>query len=444
MSRLIARHPDLGDLVLHSGPQEPSSPSQPFTFQAVAGAEFGDPEPVVQAIDELIGSMSEVSRWQNRSVTFTVMCAAPDGEALAAGESALAAYLAGRFELVWEPIAEFAQSVSFWIEPGSRWSRVDESSLEWDLAEGLHSRRSWQVTLTARPFVLSAAPTVTTWALPGAQGGHVCMVGGVAPASAGLSISATSGLGKVVAHVASTPLAYSPSLRQYMTTSTATSSRPGVPAFAGTTWCAYSGSGFSIPASTLPDGPFELLVHAHSNTAQTIALPWTAQTKVGGVAVGPVWSGTSDPVAFSTTVDQLVPLGKIALPIIASDDPAAVLSITFGTAANVYFDDGFNLWVPDDKAALIAGDLGSGAAAIGSAYSRLEVQSPTVVEPRQRLKVGIGTSATVGGSHVAGADRIIVQPGPVQVYVATAGTTGANVSLSVWEAFHDHTLGAAS
>lgn len=443
MSRLIARHPDLGDLVLHSDPQGPSG--QPFMFQALAGADYGDPEPVTQAIDDLLGSMLQVSRWQNRQVSLIVTCAAPDGEALAEGERALGAYLADRFELVWEPVAEFAQPVSFWIEPGSRWPRVSEpQGLEWDLAEALQSRRSWQLTLSARPFVLAAAPTVTTWTPSGAQGAHTCTVGGVAPASAGLSIAATGGLGKVVAHVASTPLAYSPAMRQRATSTGTTLSRPSVPAFAGTDWMPYSGRVFSIPAATLPDGPFEILAHAHSTTAQTIALPWTAQTKVGGVAVGPVWSGTSDPIAFTTTVDQLVPLGKIALPIIASDDPAATLEITFGTAANIYVDEGFLLWVPDDKAALITGDLGSGAAAIGSAYSRLEVQSPTVTEPRQRLKVGIGSTATVGGSHVAGADRIIVQPGPVQVYVATAGTTGATVSLSVWEAFHDHTLGAAS
>lgn len=445
MSRLIARHPDLGDLVLHSDPQEPAPSGQPFVFETISGADFGDPEPVTQAIDELLGSMVEVSRWQNRQASFVVTCAAPDGEALAEGERALGAYMAGRFELVWEPIADFAQPVSFWIEPGSRWPRVSEpQGLEWDVAELLTSRRSWQVTLTARPFVLAASPTATEWVLAGVQGTHTVTVGGVAPASAGLSISAAAGLGKVVAHVASTPLAYNPGLRAHMTSATATLSRAGVPAFAGTTWRAYTGSTFSIPANTLPDGPYEIVAHAHSSTAETIALPWTAQTKVSGVAVGPSWSGTSDPVAFTTTVDQLVPLGKIALPIIASDDPAATLEITFGTAANVYVDEAFLLWVPDENAALITGDLGAGAAAIGSAYSRLEVQAPSVTEPRQRLRVGIGATASVGGSHVAGADRVIVSPGPVQVYAATAGTTGATVSLSAWEAFHDHTVGAAS
>lgn len=444
MSRLIARHPDLGDLVLSSDPAEPAFGSQGFTFQAFAGTDFGDPEPVGKAIDELLGSMVEVDRWQNRQIGLVVTCAAPDGEALAAGEQALGAYLAGRFELVWEPIAEFAEPLSFWIEPGARWARADESGLEWDLAESLRSRRTWHVTLSARPFVLAADPKVTSWSLSGAQGTDTVQVGGVAPASAGLTIAGTAGLGKVVAHVASTPLNYSPALRSRLTSSGTPASRPGVPSFAGTSWLPWTVAQFTIPANTLPDGPYELLAHAHSSTSQTISLPWKAQTEVGSAIVGPEWDGSSDPVVFTTTVDQLVPLGKLALPIISSDDPAAALVITFLVAANVYVDEVFLLWVPDDDAALITGDLGAGTAAIGSAYSRLEVQSPTVTEPRQRLKVGIGTSATVGGSHVAGADRIIVQPGPVQVYAATAGTTGATVSLSAWEAFHDHTVGAAS
>lgn len=446
MARLIARHPAQGDLVLYSDPQEPAQSGQPWVFQMSAG-DFGDPEPVTSAIDGLLGSLLEVDHYSNRSMTVTVFCTAPDGEALAQAEQTLARYLIGRFELVWEPSAPFAQPVSFWIEPGSKWSRVAVSDLlDWVGDEEKNSQRAWQLTLAARPFVLDAADTVTSWALTGAQGTEQVEIGGVAPANAGLVISAAAGLGKVIAHVASTPLPYNPAARAHMTTATASLSRPGVPAFAGTTWYTWNGTGFALPASDMPTGAYELVAHVHSETAQTVALPWLVLPKIGAELIGPStgFTGASDPVPFAAGQDQLVSLGKLPLPLIAIEDPAAVLQLALLNAPGIYLDELFVLWIPDEDAALITGDLGTGAATLGTAYSRLEVRAPTVTEPKQLLRVGAGATAPVGGSHIASADRIIVKPGPVQVYIATAGVTGASVSLSVRHAFHDHTVGAAS
>lgn len=447
MSRLTARRPGIPDQVWHSDPQDP--PPYGISYQFMldgAGLDFGDPEPVIQTIDELIGSLQEIDRWNNRPVGFYLQITAPDGDALAQGEAAVVAMLADRFELVWEPFSPYAKATSFWIEPGSRMPRVTApSGLPEFFEETSQLRRTYQLQLTARPFALAAEPTVTSWALTGTQGSHQVPVGGIAPANCALNVSAASGLGSVIAHVARTPLAYTPALRSRMTSSTATLARPGVPAFAGSTWVEFNNCTFDIPANTLPEGPYELLAHLHTEVANLDTLvTWTAEGRDGGYAIGPSESG-SVTMKFTGTEDQMVPLGRLALPVQGSTSPTAFVRITISSTTALYVDEAWLLWIAKNDAALLRGELGTGTPTMGSSYSRLEAQAPTVVEPKQRLMVGVGATAPVrAGLLMPVRDRLAMRQGDVQVYVGCTGAAGATVDFSVWEAFHSHVVGAAS
>ena len=143
------------------------APDLPFRIDTMAdGSTLGNPVPMVEIVESMLtdGSLSTVTSYGNREVTFRVRVAAPDGLALAQGESALTAEaMADRpAPLVWRPPSGDAWPCVFDVVT----AKLDgDYSDGWDLDESMRACLYYTLTLECLPWT-HPEETVIIPALP--------------------------------------------------------------------------------------------------------------------------------------------------------------------------------------------------------------------------------------------------------------------------------------
>ncbi len=131
--------------------------SDPYWFETIAdGFDLGTPEAVRVVLSTLAadGDDERIQRHANRTVVFVVEVKAPDSEALAAGERALALEVGKINTLSWTPPDDFGKTSVFDV-------RTSVMKFEMRDLELLRSTQTatYTVTLTCAPFARPVDPT---------------------------------------------------------------------------------------------------------------------------------------------------------------------------------------------------------------------------------------------------------------------------------------------
>lgn len=119
------------------------------------GADFGEPTPVEVVVATLMGdgNRTDLSRYENREISFRVEVKAADAGGLADGEAALDALVGRRTTLTWQPPDGYGPATVFDVETSRKrflFSDLDEVRSV--------KRRTFQITLNCLPFGRSSTP----------------------------------------------------------------------------------------------------------------------------------------------------------------------------------------------------------------------------------------------------------------------------------------------
>lgn len=267
------------------------------------------------------------------------------------------------------------------------------------------------------------------------QSGRSVAVLGSARTPGSLELShATSALGDVIVYTGPLGGGYNPALRTQLTSTAGTTDT-------GTVSGAYSNTPtvtYSVPAASLPTGGYVLMARVKYGSSADVALPWTAQTKIGANTFGPQLSGTRTHAL--TTSYRLVTLGGVTLPPTAvQSSSAGVVELTV-TAGATTIDEVWLFYV-GDGAALTVVSAGTATPAAGGSSSRMWIDSPSLSYPRPA--VWVGTLADRSDARHAGPDATSwglhdFTPGDMRLFVVTSNALSADVSLSYFPRWFTH------
>ncbi len=175
--------------------------------------------------------------------------------------------------------------------------------------------------------------------------------------------------------------------------------------------------------------------HLYNNTgsASTQTLTFSAQTKVGGVNVGPAMADSSPQFTLASKVDTMVALGGLVLdPLGAGANTGAQVVITLsGGASTLLFDELLLCHVPDGSFGPVLIDCGTGTPALGTSHSVLKVKTANLARPQPQTLVGVTAidEQMISAAGWAQAwDQPQLTPGEVDFLVASTG--GGTVQLA--------------
>lgn len=316
----------------------------------------------------------------------------------------------------------------------------------------------WQTTVAAgggaMPSALFQIDNVTatnqapsTASTPGREALRTITVAGSARTPASLAVEHdTSGLGKVLVY--SNPAlevgGYAPNLRvrrvSGSTSETADSSMvSGKRSSVGTA----VEEVFQVPTRGLPRGGYLLLAlptGAHFTDVQT-----SVSTRLSsGALIGTKVTrnrNVQTVAGFDVLADLTVPPADVP----GGSGATVEIAVLAMAGAAVQYDEMFLCALGDD-AALTLVDCGTGAAALGTANSRLWIESATVDRPVPTIWLGTAAGRAdayhAGGAAGSWMPHQFVPPS-VTVFVANTGGANPAVSASYYERAHTHIVGAS-
>lgn len=276
------------------------------------------------------------------------------------------------------------------------------------------------------------------------------VIGGSAPAEVSLAIShPTNGLGTVLALVTpSLASGFRPDLMRWCTTSTTTDSA----SISGKvkTW-ASGAVDFEFPASMVPSGSYQLwgvLETGSADEENNPALLIETSTKVGSTALDTFEERHRIPFT-GNGVFEFIDCGPVTLP--PTDVPlgstaTVVLSLTAlqeitdreGVIADASFREFFLIPNTDYTTLGLFDCGGTGTAAVGTANSRLWLDSASLSTRFPKVEMGTQANRTDAYSAVGGAERwqgLSFPPGEVLLYLANTGGTNATVDATYTRAW---------
>lgn len=261
-------------------------------------------------------------------------------------------------------------------------------------------------------------------------------VGGAARTQGSLEVShATSALGDVLVYTSADDGAgHVPALRTWRvsggTVTTDTAMVSGARDLLDTALV------YEVPIGQVPSGQTLLMARLRSNVASAQRVNWSAQTVLGGIAVGPMVSGTRLVNFAATATDYIVPLGSGQFRA-QSVDPtsAAKVRVTIvadaPAASNIELDEAWRF--NTDIGALTQVACGTGTIAVGGPANYLSVAEPTTDTPQPKVMVGVAADPTswihAAQDNIGSWMRHEFVPPRVNVFTVTTAALDAAVRL---------------
>lgn len=286
--------------------------------------------------------------------------------------------------------------------------------------------------------------TIPTSSSTGRQSTREVAVDGSSRTVASLSVShATTGLGDVLVYT-STALSRggTPDLSQWRISGPTQVTGSDMISGKNTTFDATIAEVFEFPADPLPRGGY-LLVGRLTSSGTNKRLTYTVATKVGSGLIGSK-TYTSRVIQPTGVGYKFVTLGALILP--PTDVPAGSsnliqLSITDPTSASsaTRRDELWILSMEDGAALSIINCGGTGAATLGTANSKLWLDTPSVDKPVPTA--WLGAAADKSDAYHAGdaADSWSLHsfaPPTTRVFVANSGGANPEVALRYFPRWH--------
>lgn len=268
-------------------------------------------------------------------------------------------------------------------------------------------------------------------------------VAGSARTQGSLQIShPTAGLGSVLAYTwPRVAQSYSPSMRQYIDIgSTAVVSEDRI---SGSYDLLDDGVSYSIPATAIVPGAHQWMVRVACSNVGVYGVNWTAQMEVGGIAVGPLLSGTrSIPFGSAGTYRNVV-LAREMLPVVnVPANSTAILRLTLVSsvpASDIALDEGwlFNTTV----GRLTWVECLEGAPSAGGPSNRVWINAATFDSDRPTILRGFaadGSDSYNAGANIIAPGRHEFEPPFANVLTVTSGTRDALTSLEHYPRWGTH------
>lgn len=201
---------------------------------------------------------------------------------------------------------------------------------------------------------------------------------------------------------------------------------------------------FEVPVSRLPRGLFQLWGRVRSDFTGTVLVNWSAQTYIGGTAVGPAQNGTARLGFGTTNTWRFVTLAKtLSLPPVdVAEGSTATVRITVVAAdpgtAEIDLDEGYLLWLRRDN------EKTGAVTYVGmpATTTRLRIDTPTTDTPRPRILTGNAedwTDAFYPADSVAAWEVHEFKP-PVMNVLTVAEAEDVKVRLRHYPRAHSHSV----
>lgn len=181
-----------------------------------------------------------------------------------------------------------------------------------------------------------------------------------------------------------------------------------------------------VPAARMREGAYMLMarLNAASEGPRTITI--TAQTKIGGVAVGQLLTATAH--IDITAPLRIHALTTFHLPPTATTSPSAIIEVTIEADDAADMDEGWLCNVTDGDLTLVT-----------DAGPILQLTSPTVTDQRRRVWTGAADDAL----HDAGAQtefrgQHLFEPGHWSAFTVTTGPEDAAVTVTYDKRWHSN------
>lgn len=205
---------------------------------------------------------------------------------------------------------------------------------------------------------------------------------------------------------------------------------------------------YDVPASSLPPGPYQLIVKVRRNVTSSASTKITAvaSTRVNGVDLAPTQTRSLDvtlPPSGSPNW-RFITVGSFVLPPTAVPEGSSALvriALSLGSSATEV-DEAWLFYLPDDGSAHLSMiDCGTGSPATGGSSSRLWLDAATPALPYPAAYVGTQADRSdargVDGT-VAIWDEHQFPPGSNQIFVVTTNALDALVQLGGWARWLTH------
>jgi hypothetical protein len=205
---------------------------------------------------------------------------------------------------------------------------------------------------------------------------------------------------------------------------------------------------FDVPISKVSPGLHLLmlaLVTASVTSGSTTTVTWTSQARLNSSNLGPAQTGTTTipPGSIGPTGAAFAVVARLTLPTVAADpNSGAVQRITLTattTLADLKLDDG---WLFHQDGQLTSAYVGSGTPVLGVDCNRLWIEPPTVLRPRPTVRVGFNPDRSDAHDPYPGNlfcwQPPQFNPGTVNLFTVTSGTTDADASLCYFPTWHSH------
>lgn len=250
----------------------------------------------------------------------------------------------------------------------------------------------------------------------------------------------TSGLGAVAVYTfADDGSSYQPPLRGFRASGGTPSADPT--AMSGVTDSLDTLLTFSIPVGFLPAGGYVLMARMKCDVTD-YGVNWSVASKLNGTVLQTI-SGSQPFFGLSVNTFRMQALASLVLPIVAmSEDSGGTVELTLQSANpsgdTITLDEAwlFNL----DLGSVTIVSCGAGTPAAGSVANRLWIDQPSIDTPLPRLWIGTvddrSDSWAPGTVDAWGVHSL--DPPSVNVFVATAGADGCEVSLTHHPRWHTH------
>lgn len=263
--------------------------------------------------------------------------------------------------------------------------------------------------------------------------------GGNVPAEGDVLVqSPTNALGRTIVFSHPAGGGYTPSLRQWLTSSSGPIANAGM--VSGFYNDLTAPMVYSVPISAIPESGAQLWIKCGASTTSAVRINWSATTWQGGVAqVNSRQSGNTLISVPSVGPQYLFPIANVTLPPsrVADSGTGYVVIIVerdaSSSATNVTLDE---TWVfATDRGRLTVIDCGDNPATPGLNGSRLRISAPSLTRPYGELQVA--TLADWSNSwEPAGGNILCDQTGHKfdpetgsVIFTVTAGATDAAVSF---------------
>lgn len=253
----------------------------------------------------------------------------------------------------------------------------------------------------------------------------------------------SAGLGQTIVYSYPSGAGYSPSMRQWLTSSNAPTADATTVSGARQSLATVP-SLYDIPVEALPAGDAQLWVRVRlaSGSAALTGMNYDVRSVMGGVELENTITVAKFNLPASGSGWSLVPLGRITLPPRNLGLGGKVrIYLLRSTVVDLEIDEAWLFGM--DRGRLTVLDCGTGTPSAGTIHNRLRVSAPSLTASFGRVEVA--TSADWSDAFTPDASEVLCDqtghrfdPDGSSIFTVTSGTTDAAVSLEHYPRWHSN------